>query len=534
MADLQAVFERIHDCVAMRMEHAGLPGATILVTDRERTLHLATHGYANLDAREPVRPEHLFEIGSIGKSFTAIALLQLHQEGKLDLHAPVAEYLPWFEVGGTHDPISIHHLLTHTGGIIGVSDVLTDKLFDVWALRHSEATWPPGSRFHYSNVGYKTLGLVLEQIEGSTYGEIIRRRILTPLSMDATDPEITHATRRRLVTGYLPFYDDRPLLPQHGVAPAAWLEIASGDGCISAPIGEMATYLRAIMNRDPRLLTSPSFDLLTGKLVEVEPNHWYGYGIDTDEIDGRTLISHGGEMPGYVCYMFADPDLDLGFIIMASGLGPTFSISMFVHQILVAASNGLPLPDLPELQDRQAIENAGQYAGTYFDAVDGRAMFDLISDGSGLQMERDGARSGVWRSDEGGIVLDHPDYWHTPLHVRDDPLGARVARHGEARYSVGNPLPVGVASTPHDERGQVTGHYRSYGTVFTNFRIATGWDGELLLVHPAGKEEQLHRIDDATWRVEDTPETVRFDTFVDGRALRASFSGCDYYRTFTA
>jgi D-alanyl-D-alanine carboxypeptidase len=534
LTNLKDAVDRISRATVQCMERHGIPGAAIIITDRQRTLHLSTHGLANIDSGEAVSQDHLFMSGSIGKSFTAIATLQLYEEGKLDLRDPVAKYLPWFETAGDFEPVTIHHLLTHTAGIHGMNDVLTGKLFDVWVLRNARANHPPGQGYHYSNVGYKTLGLVLETLDGAGYGEIIRRRILDRLGMTATHPETTHETRHRLATGYLPFYDDRPWLPHHGLAPAAWLEIASGDGCICTPVEELAIYLRALMNRDPVLLTNDSYELLTGKQVEVEPNHWYGYGIDTDEIDGQTLISHGGEMPGHKCYMFANLDTNLGFIIMANGFGPLFELSLYANNVLAAVSSGQPLPELPTIDNPLEVHDAGDFAGHYVDLATHEPAFELVASEHRLSLRFDGSEADVWRIEEGAFVADHPDFCRLPLRFDDN---KKLARHGDAQYfRVGDST---IADAPRREpvtaveRDQISGHYCTYGSVFTNFRITADWDGELVFVHPSGEEQRLQHIDAMTWRFEDMPETVSFNTFVDGQALVACFSGCDYCRTFT-
>ncbi len=541
MTDLQSTFQQIDHYILRQMAHAAIPGVALAVTDRERVLYLKTYGVANIDSREPVRPEHLFETGSIGKTFTAIALLQLHDEGRLDLHAPVANYVPWFEVGGDHEPIAIHHLLTHTGGIIGINDVLTDKLYDVWALRNAEAAWAPGTRYHYSNVGFKTLGLVLEAIEGSTYGEVVRRRILDPLAMADTEPETTQDMRHKLVTGYLPYYDDRPWLPHNGLAPAAWLEIATGEGCMAAPVGEQAIFLRALMNRDSRLLSEGAFDSFLTKHVEVEPDHWYGYGIDLDEMDGDTVIGHGGEMPGHMCWMFGNLDTGLGFVIMINCIAKLFSIAVPIQQMLATTATGQPLPELPDLPDLQEIDNASIYSGCYAQSPGGEPVLELAARGSRLFMLYGGDEIPVWKIADGAFVVDHPHFRNLPMRFDDGSDSPRRFRHGNNRYYViqdgqaahASDLSGAAGSVDVDERMHLTGHYRTYGSVFTNFRIVVGWDGDLLFVNPQGEEWKLVPIDDRLWGVENMPETVRFDTFVEGRPLQAIFSGCAYYRTFT-
>jgi D-alanyl-D-alanine carboxypeptidase len=226
---LRALSRFVEELLAVRR----LPGLSPAVTGRKHLLGSGTFGYADLGSRRPVTPAELFELGSIGKTFTAVLLLQLHEEGEVDLNAPVRRYLPWFEVSSAYEPITVHHLLTHTGGIVMGSDASADSRFDVWALRESETGFPPGERFHYSNVGYRTLGYVLEEITGSPYPELLQERILEPLGMAATDPAVTAETRRRLAVGYERWYDDRPPRRQDPWVPAPWLETSTADGSLA-------------------------------------------------------------------------------------------------------------------------------------------------------------------------------------------------------------------------------------------------------------------------------------------------------------
>ena len=243
------------------------PGLALALTDRERTLRVATYGFADLAARTPVTPDTLFEIGSIGKSFTSLALLREHEARNLDLHAPVACYLAWFEVRSAFPPIIVHHLLSHTAGIIAGTDPTPSVEYQVWALRETEAASAPSTSFHYSNVGYKALGLVLARITGQEYGDAIRSRVLTPLGMKASEPAITNAMRPRLAVGYASLYDDRPAHPSHPLVPATWLETESGDGSLASTPEDMAVYLRMLLNRgqgaQDRLLSEAGFATMT-------------------------------------------------------------------------------------------------------------------------------------------------------------------------------------------------------------------------------------------------------------------------------
>ena len=203
--------EAVDAAALAAIERGAQPGLALAVTDRDRTLALRTYGYAQLESRVPVMPETLFEIGSIGKTFTAVAALQLADEGALNLDAPVAEYLPWFAVPqpAGAPPITVAHLLSHTAGIVAGIDATPEAAFQVWSLRDLPAASAPGERFHYSNVGYKALGLVLEAVDGRPYPEVVRGRVLDPLGMAATEPAITHDVRERLAVGYEYLHDDR-------------------------------------------------------------------------------------------------------------------------------------------------------------------------------------------------------------------------------------------------------------------------------------------------------------------------------------
>lgn len=111
MMGIDTAFEEIDRYVERILLEGNLPGLVLAVTDREKTLRVTPFGYSDISSREPMDPGLMFEIGSIGKSFTCVALMQLRDEGKLDLHAPVSRYLPWFEVQTDHPPITTHSTL---------------------------------------------------------------------------------------------------------------------------------------------------------------------------------------------------------------------------------------------------------------------------------------------------------------------------------------------------------------------------------------------------------------------------------------
>src|SRR6266704_1067760 len=114
---MQAAWKRLDEFVRREMREQKIPGVSLALTDRQRLLHVATYGYASLEARRPLTPDHLLEIGSITKSFTSIALLQLRDEGRFDPKSPVTEYLPWFSIESSFEPITSHDLMSPSAAL---------------------------------------------------------------------------------------------------------------------------------------------------------------------------------------------------------------------------------------------------------------------------------------------------------------------------------------------------------------------------------------------------------------------------------
>jgi CubicO group peptidase (beta-lactamase class C family) len=280
----------------------------VAVTDRERTLAARTYG---------VPAGTMFQFGSIGKSFTAIVALQLSEQGLLDLHAPVTEVLPWFAVGGLTEPITAHHLLTHSSGLIEGAEVATGSNYDVVALADTAVGFAPGQHMWYSNVGYRVIGWMLERVSGRGYPQLVRELILEPLGMAESEPWIVQEMRPRLAQAHVPFYDDRPWRPEHGLVPATWIDSAEADGCICSSGPDLAIYLRALMKRDPRLLSERSWSAMFARHIEDDQDssgEHYGYGIAIGAAD----FGHGGSMIGSYSMMRATSS-GVGVVAMVCG-----------------------------------------------------------------------------------------------------------------------------------------------------------------------------------------------------------------------
>jgi D-alanyl-D-alanine carboxypeptidase len=504
------------------MRAMNAPGMTQALTDTAATLRTASYGFANVDLKIPVTPEHLFQIGSITKSFVALIVLQLHDEGKLDLQRPVLEYLPWLPVTMPYAPITTHHLLTHTSGLPDASSIfLSDPSF-----RHVQG-FAPGTHFHYCNLGFAILGQIIEKLDGRPWYECLQARILTPMGMRATAPVITIESSARSAIGYQAFFDDQ-LYPRQGrlvPRPPEVFDIPAGS--IAAPPGDMALYLRMLLNggRRPngRIVSEQGFALLSTSYIkapEFSPTAFYGYGIAIDVLDGHKILRHTGGMNCFASSIHVD--LDGGYAAFASinamqGYRPT-AITQYAVQLL-RAGRAKPLPAAEQLKDQDAVDNAGDYAGVFRRA-----------DGKELLFKADGKKLLLMHGEE-AIVLQQgsgDSFLSTTQGVFSDfsvVFGREKAASGAAA-----PMPVVEVGYGPDwytntnykgdrefrapaEYAALTGRYRSDRGDDVRVFVRKGqlWVGDSLLT-PIGSS--LFRVGEDAW----SPDTVEFLSIVDGRA----------------
>lgn len=534
-----ATFER---AVAPPMAAARTPGLAIAVTDRERTLYVGTFGLAEIAGNTPVTEATRFEIGSIGKSFAADVLLALAAEGRVDLHAPVSTYLPWLQIRGGFAPITLHHLLTHTAGISAGVDGSPDAVVEALTLAELGAATPPGERFHYSNGGYKILGLVIEAITGQSSAENNAARILAPLGMTSSSATITNADRPSLAVGYTGLYDDRPMHPNHPLVPATWLETDTADGAIIATAGDLAIYARMLLNRGAypggRIYPEESFQTKISAGAANERGDAYGYGIAIRQIDGRALVGHSGGMVGYLAGMVADLDAGVAAVVFVNGPGTPNLLARYAVAVFRAARDGFAPPDPPKIADGDPTPISGTF---YRDGDESSAPLTFAPDGEGVVLHHNGRSIPLHPYGEDAFISDHPDWDRFVVGFERDDNGNLVAMsHGGDWFAIAGTAPPPAPSSP-PEWDAFTGHYRSHNPWVPNFRVVRR-RGELRLMFPAAPDgfdddQPLIPIPGTDlFRAgadPGSPERVSFGTIVNGKARAAWLSGAPYVRDFT-
>ncbi len=409
---LQQAHERLDLYVAREMKAQGIPGMSLALTDRNGLLRVSTYGYADTKLGKPVTPDTEFEIGSISKSFTAISLLQLSEEGKYDPRQPITKYLPWFSIHSKYAPITGHEVMTHTAGLPRDRDDVPSSLYQAAGVRDRWTGYPPGKHYAYSNVGYQIMGYLVGEITQETLGDTLRKRILQPLGMTHTEPMFTHDTYSRLATGYSLLYDDRPYSRSAPLVEATWLEYAAGDGSIVSTASDMAAYLRMLLNRgagpNGRTLSEKSYELLTQRAIKtgLGENTYYGYGIVTRTIEGHTYIGHNGGMVGYSSAMEGDLDGGYGVVALVNWPGGPGGVPEYALKLLRAVYEGKDLPPLPEEEDPTRVKNATDYAGTY--TTPAGKKLTLVAEGEKLLLARNGRQIALEQRARDSFYIPHP------------------------------------------------------------------------------------------------------------------------------
>jgi CubicO group peptidase (beta-lactamase class C family) len=310
--------------VTSRMREQRIPGIGLGIVDHDRVIHVAGFGVADPSGR-PVNANTPFILGSLSKSFTALAIMQLVESGHIQLSSKVCKYIPWFTLAeDSSQYITVRQLLNHTSGIsvttsekfAASSDISDDALeHRVRALRTEHLDRPVGSEFEYSGTNYAILGLIVQLVSGQTYENYLQEHIFNPLKMEHTYTSQSDAEQHGLAKGYLYwfFFPRATELPfNRGSLPQGYIISCAADMC---------HYLIAQLNGgrfgDTQILSSSGISEMHRPAVETwKPGTSYGIGWEIGPIAGIPAIWHEGSIFNYHANMVLLPEKNLGFVVL--------------------------------------------------------------------------------------------------------------------------------------------------------------------------------------------------------------------------
>lgn len=352
------------------------PGAAVLVTQKGTVKLRKGYGLANLEDRAPMDANAVLPICSITKQFTAVAILQLAEAGKLKLTDDLAKWVPDYPTGGAN--VTLAQLLSHMSGIPSVeeqpewrkawdSELTPDQVLDF--TRNKPLDFAPGSNFKYSNTGYTLLGLVIEKASGQSYPDYVRTHIFAPAAMSHSSyPESGHPVVGP--SGYS--RTDKGWENARGFN----VRQAYSAGALFSSVDDMWAWEKAL--QDGHLVGASLLESARaeGHLPDGRATH-YGFGWEINQLGTHTVIEHGGGMPGYAAYEARVADADIYVVILANTDSPSVPLRTLAANLMRTALSETVAAPAPF-----TAANIQEFVGKY--EIAPQATFAVVAEGNAL------------------------------------------------------------------------------------------------------------------------------------------------------
>ena len=343
--------ERLSAFVASEVEAKELPALSIALVADGRVVWSRGFGFADPAAKVPATAETVYRVGSVSKLFTDLALMQLQEEGKVDLDRPVKDYLPTFAVKNPTDrPITLRQLMAHRSGLtreppVGhYFDATSPTLADtVASLNTTEIVYEPTTRTKYSNAGVAVVGQVVATLCDQPFEEAVRQRVLDPLGMSRSEFRLTPGLEKSLAKAQMWTCDGRTF-----EAPTFALGTSSAGNMYST-VNDLGKFMAMVMSEG---------DAPGGRVVKPETlramskgqfGGGFGLGFMVSRFEGKTRLGHSGAVYGFATDVQVLPDAKLGVAVVASrdcANGVVGRIAEESLRVMLAVERGEPLPEL--------------------------------------------------------------------------------------------------------------------------------------------------------------------------------------------
>jgi CubicO group peptidase (beta-lactamase class C family) len=310
----------VDEFVSAELRAQRIPGIALAVVRDGKIVKAAGYGMANVELGVTTKPESIFQTGSVGKQFTATAVMMLVEEGKVGLDDKISKYFP--DSPPAWKDITIRHLLTHTSGIPDYTSEKTGGAINmrvdyteeelVKKIAALPLDFEPGEKWSYSNSGYLILGVLIHHVTGEFYGNFLQRRVFQPLQMTSTriisesDIVPNRSAGYRLVKG--------ELKNQEWVSPSL---NTTADGALYTSVLDMAKWDAALYTE--KLLKRSSFEQMwTSVKLNSGKTYPYGFGWSIADVNGHRLFEHGGAWQGFTMHISRYVDDRLTVVVMTN------------------------------------------------------------------------------------------------------------------------------------------------------------------------------------------------------------------------
>lgn len=379
----QVASTKDYDAIVEKYFDDNVPGGAVIVVHKGTTIYKSAKGMADMELNVPIQPDMIFRIGSISKQFTAMSILKLHEEGKLNVADDVKKYIPqlsWTEA------ITIDQLVHHTSGVPSYTDFpdffasrsMHDTSIDsvIAYFNNRPLDFAPGTQWNYSNSGYILLGAIIEKVSGMSYADYIERNLFLPLGMKNSRFEVNSEIVPNKVKGYSPNEEG-------GWSNAPYISMTwpHAAGSLISTTEDLYIWNKAI--HEGKFVSKASLtQAFKGAVLPDGKDTYYGFGLMMGVIRGENTIEHSGGINGFVtnaCYI-PEQDLFVAVLTNKEADGPTACTAE-----LVALALGKPFVYNATTLDEKTLK---EYAGVY--SFDGVKRFITFENGK-LHSQREGS-----------------------------------------------------------------------------------------------------------------------------------------------
>jgi CubicO group peptidase (beta-lactamase class C family)/D-alanyl-D-alanine dipeptidase len=384
-ADYANVAAELRSSIQKEMDEKQLPAFSIALVDRDQIVWAEGFGYQDPEHKIPATAHTIYRVGSVSKLFTDIAIMQLVEAGKIDLDAPVSQYLSDFHPNNPFGkPITLRELMSHRSGLLREPPV--GNYFDpssptlestVRSMNSTELVYAPGTHLKYSNAGVAVVGYALQELNHRPFPEYLKQAVLDPIGMTESSFESAPDLMRNLAKAYMWSYDGLKF-----PAPTFELGLAPA-GCMYSSVTDLAHFLVVLFNhgRGPygQVMKPETLEQMwTPQFAEPGQKRGFGLGFHVSELDGHRVIGHGGAIYGFATEVAGLPDEKLGVVTvttMDAANAVVNAVARQALQLMMALRSGKPLP---QFQSTTPVppELAHKLAGRYGEGEDAADLMD--------------------------------------------------------------------------------------------------------------------------------------------------------------
>ena len=352
--DYAPVTKTLESLIRQEIADKDLPAFSIALVDGNEVVWAQGFGYQDPEHKIPATAHTVYRVGSVSKLFTDIGIMQMVEAGKINLDAPVKQYIPDFHPQNPFsNPITLRELMSHRSGLLREPPV--GNYFDpteptleatVRSMNSTELVYDPGTHLKYSNAGIAVIGYTLQELNHQSFPQYLKQAVLAPLGMHessfAPEPDLT----RKLAKAYMWTYDGLKF-----PAPTFELGLAPA-GCMYSTVTDLAQFLMVLFDggRGPKaqvLKRETLEQMWTPQFAKPGQKSGYGLGFAVSELDGHRVIGHGGAIYGFATEVVGLPEDKLGVVTvttMDAANAVTNAVARHALQLMLALRSGKPFP----------------------------------------------------------------------------------------------------------------------------------------------------------------------------------------------